>query len=612
MVALCLMALLLSFSCCGGVGCQVSYATATNVEGGILVAQSTAAMGGADENSIILPRSEAEAQLLRSVDVVNQVPDSIVKARLLLDLGLDYIKSSSLQKGKARAALPVFLEVERLALAAADHRTVSAALGSMAAIYEDEQRLSEALQLSRRAAFAAQEAAEPRLLYQWHWQSARLLQGLGDMDGALTAYRLATAEVKALRERAGDNCQAGAQGQSLPIMSLYKGEVDLLLRRADTLRDQPSQRAADLREARETIELFKVSELRDYFQDDCLAALQAKTIAIDSISAQTAVIYPVILPDRVELLISIGGWMQSYPVAMPGPELCIEIIKFRASLETRTSAEYLPISQHLYDLLMRPMSADLMAAGVKTLVIVPDGAFRVMPFDALHDGQQFLVAKYATAITPGLSLIDPQPLTRGRVTALAVGISKSVQGFPSLPAVAGELAAFHDLFGGYELVDEQFQVVALEKVLRENPINMIHIASHGNFGHDAAQTFLLAYDQKLTMDRLSQLVGMFRFRQEPLELLTLSACQTAAGDERAALGLAGVAVKSGARSAVAALWFINDQASSSLFGEFYRQLQYLSTSKAEALRQAKLSLLADRRYRHPAYWAPFLLINNWL
>ena len=97
-----------------------------------------------------------------------------------------------------------------------------------------------------------------------------------------------------------------------------------------------------------------------------------------------------------------------------------------------------------------------------------------------------------------------------------------------------------------------------------------------------------------------------------MELLTLSACDTAAGDDRAALGLAGIAIKAGASSALATLWHINDQATSELAVEFYRQLQNPTISRAIALKHAQLKLLNDRRYEHPGYWSPFLLINNWL
>jgi CHAT domain-containing protein len=95
--------------------------------------------------------------------------------------------------------------------------------------------------------------------------------------------------------------------------------------------------------------------------------------------------------------------------------------------------------------------------------------------------------------------------------------------------------------------------------------------------------------------------------------LTLSACQTAAGDDRAALGLAGVAIKAGARAALATLWSISDDAAAALVSEFYRQLaQQPRPSKAEALRQAQLMVKADPRFPQPAYWAPFLIIGNWL
>jgi CHAT domain-containing protein len=536
------------------------------------------------------------------------------KARPLIERGLahagEYRHGHS--PSQLLAAFRLLQDAGRLAEAGHDPLLLSSALGSMAGLYEEEGRLDEALQLSRQAVFAAQEAGEPRLLYQWHWQTGRLLQKMGERDGALASYRLAIAESRAIRELATGDCRGAGIPSVRPDSSLYEEAVDLMLQRAAALHRRPELRTAALREARETIELLKASELRDYFQDDCLASLQAKRTDIDAIDPKTAVIYPIILPDRIEMLTTIGGVMNSYRIKEPAQAISAEINRFRIRLETRTSAEYLPLAQHLYDQLIRPMEPALTAAGVDTLVFVPAGIFRTMPFAALHDGQGFLVARYATAVTPGLDLTEPRPIDRRRVTGLAVGLTKGVQGFAPLPSVDRELHTFHAIFGGRELLNQEFTVAALEKTLRQEPVGIIHIASHGQFGADLASTYLLAYDRKLTMDRLNEFVGMFRFRQEPLELLTLSACQTAAGDDRAALGLAGVAVGAGARSAVATLWYINDQASSTLIDEFYRRLQVAGTTKARALQQAKVALMQDRRYRHPAYWAPFLLINNWL
>ena len=114
------------------------------------------------------------------------------------------------------------------------------------------------------------------------------------------------------------------------------------------------------------------------------------------------------------------------------------------------------------------------------------------------------------------------------------------------------------------------------------------------------------------MDDLEKIMGISRFRKEPVELLCLSACVTAAESDRAALGLAGVAVRAGARSALATLWYINDHTSYELVTEFYRQLKNPSLSKATALQQAQMKLLDDRNFHHPGYWSPFLLIGNWL
>jgi CHAT domain-containing protein len=141
---------------------------------------------------------------------------------------------------------------------------------------------------------------------------------------------------------------------------------------------------------------------------------------------------------------------------------------------------------------------------------------------------------------------------------------------------------------------------------------MVHIASHGHFAAEVEQSFLLTAQGKLTLERLGQIIGRLRFRDQPLELLTLSACETARGDDRAALGLAGVAIKAGARSALATLWLVADDAAAILMTEFYRHLQVPGMSRARALQQAQILLLKHAQYADPFFWAPFLLINNWL
>ena len=231
---------------------------------------------------------------------------------------------------------------------------------------------------------------------------------------------------------------------------------------------------------------------------------------------------------------------------------------------------------------------------------------------ALYDGKQFLVAKYAVAITPSLSLTDPRPIKRDGMKVLTVGVTEAVQGFPALPNVSAELQELQTLLGSTTLVDREFLAANLEKKLKEEQFSIVHVASHGEFGNDVDNTFLLTYDAKVSLDRLNQMIGVFRFRDDPLELLTLSACDTAAGDDRAALGLAGMAIKAGARSALATLWNINDEATVDLVVDFYRGLKDPSISRAVALQRAQIKMLENPRYEHPGFWSPFLLINNWL
>ena len=232
---------------------------------------------------------------------------------------------------------------------------------------------------------------------------------------------------------------------------------------------------------------------------------------------------------------------------------------------------------------------------------------------ALHSGKEFLIEKYALATTPGLTITDLGSFQHQGIKLLLNGLTKAVQGFSSLPNVALELEGINKLFNARMFVDQAFVHTALEKTLKQTPYSIVHIASHGQFDPDPNKTFLLTHDGKLTLDRLEDLMALSNFRTDPVELLTLSACQTAVGDDQAALGLAGVAVKSGARCALASLWFVNDKATSMLVIDFYKNLQESNKiSKAQALQTAQINLLKIEEYNHPAFWASFLLIGNWL
>ena len=553
---------------------------------------------------------------------MNVLEDSHEKAQEFLSIGLAYDRLRTLLQTSnvkmKRQSAEAFRMSAEIAHRLKDFRTASYGWGHLGHLYEEEKRLNEAMELTRRAIHAAQQSVAPESLYRWEWQAGRLLRLQGKQDEAILAYRRAVYTLQPIRNEVTQGFPFQTASFRDGIGPLFFELVDLLLKQADNASDEFVNQSI-LGNARRTMEQFKTAELQDYFRDNCVEASLSKKTNVDEIVKglkHTAVVYPILLPDRMELLISVHNGekaeLKRELVQVTSDVLAKEVRILRRFLEKRTSREYLPHAQQVYAWLIQPIRHYLQQFDIHTLVFVPDGPLRTIPLGALHDGKEFLIEQYALAITPGIDLTDPQPIDREEIKLLSVGLTDAVQGFPSLPNVASEIQALKELYGGRVLLNQQFLVNDLENEMKDERPSIVHIASHAKFDGDAKNTFLLAFDEKLTMDRLDELIGLYQFRETPLDLLTLSACETAAGDDRAALGLAGVAVKAGARSALATLWFINDKATSELVTEFYRQLLDATVSKAVALQNAKKKLMRHPTYQHPGYWSPFLLINNWL
>jgi filamentous hemagglutinin family protein len=572
-------------------------------------------------------RAALEAsQLERSLALLEQtrertaaLPSSHAKALLLLHRAKTHERmaraSRAARAQNLLAAHGALLEVSEFAKELGDGRSLSYAYGNLGALYEGEGRNEEALHLTRLARRAAEEAEAPELLYRWHGQEGRILWAAGQRGPALEAYRRAIAILEETRQETQAQYGSAEVAFRERVAPVYLELVDALLQSSAQDEEEAAPSRALLLEARSTVEKLKAAELRDYFRDECVADLEAKAVDIDQVvrGGRAAVVYPVQLHDRIELLVTLPtGGLRRYAVAVPQERATAEIHAFRRLLEKRATQEYRPHAEQLYDWLVRPYEEALREEGVETLVFVPGGALRTIPMAALHDGQQFLAEHFAVAVAPGLSLIAPQPLDRAHARVLLGGVSEPVAGFAALPGVPGELEAVRALYGGEVLLNEDFRRDRLEAELKAKQPTIVHIASHARITGDARKSVLVTHEGELDLESFGALVAGARFREQPLELLALSACETAAGDERAALGLAGVGIRAGARSALGSLWSVSDEAASELVVEFYRQLKDPEISRAQALRRAQQKLLADARYTHPFFWAPFLLISNWL
>ena len=559
----------------------------------------------------------ADIALAEAGKHAGSLPDSHDTAYLLIRIARLQQQAAELLPARRAALLRATYEglqrAEQVAMRIGDTRAQSWALGYLGELYESQGRVDGARQLARQAIYALQGLHAPELLFRWQWQQGRLLKAEGNTGKAIDAYRGAIRTLHGVRAELAASLERSRESYHRLVGPLYLEYADLLLQAGEATAD-PDEVQRRLVEARDAVELLKTVELQDYFQDDCVSLARSRVQGLEqALSPQTAVIYPILFPDRTELLVSSGDGLSRHTVDVTAAEMTAEVRDFRLKLEKRTTRQYMRPARRLYEWLIRPLEQELTSRDIDTLVIVPDAALRTIPMAALHDGEQYLVSKYALASTPSLELTDPRPIRAQNIDLLLNGLTEAVQGFPALPNVATELDTLQSMYEARVLEDDAFSSHSFSGALADHPYSVVHIASHGKFEGRVSDSFILTYDDRLTMDDLEQYIGLSQVRvDQPVELLTLSACQTAAGDDWAGLGLASIAIKAGARSALATLWYVNDRVTTELVTAFYRNLGKPDTTKAEALQQAQLEILADMRYRHPAYWAPYLLIGNWL
>lgn len=532
---------------------------------------------------------------------------------------IDFAQSLSRLQQNTQTSIPSWLKIAQLAATAVqqakdlgDQRAEAYALGNLGGLYEKAQQWPEAQALTQKALLLAQAINAPDITYQWQWQLGRLLKAQENTQGAITAYAGAVNTLQSLRSdlvAMNPEVQFSFRERVEPV---YRQLVQLLLESGGT-----ETRQENLKQARNVIESLQLAELDNFFRAACV---DATPVLIDQVVDQNdrtaAVIYPIMLADRLEVILKLPQQqnLRHYTAHISQHKLENTLEQLRGNLEKPyTSSEGKLASQQVYNWLIRPAEADLSQSQIKTLVFVLDGSLRNVPMAALHDGKQYLVEKYGVALTPGLQLLDPKPLMQRPLEALTAGLTKAHQGFPALDYVDLELAQIRSKVPSRVLLNQKFTSIALQNQLNTLSFPVVHLATHGQFSSQADKTFILAWDKRINVNELSHLFqNRGQRRSDTIELLVLSACETAVGDKRAALGLAGVAVRAGARSTLASLWHLDDQSSALLVSQFYQELAKPNVTKAEALRRAQLALLKDPSYRQPVHWAPFVLVGNWL
>lgn len=486
-----------------------------------------------------------------------------------------------------------------------DRRAEAYALYQLGQLYQSRQQGQEAKSVTEQALQIAQNIDAADIVSRAAAELGRLFKQQGDFNSAIASYQTAYDNLQSLRS---DLVAINSE-----VQFTFKESVEPIYRELVSLLLQPESEQTALKEAREVIEALQLAELDNFFRDACLDVQPAQ---IDEIDPRAAVLYPIILRDRLEVILSLPGQpLRHYATALSAPQVEAIIAQLRSALYLGYSGqERLRLSEQIYDWLIRPAEADLANRQISTLVFVLDGALRNIPMAALYNGQQYIVEKYSIALSSGLQLF-PQGLEKQEINALAAGLTEARQGFSALPGVKEEVKEIATEVKSNVLLDREFTRTSFQSEINNQSFRVVHLATHGQFSSNPDDTFLLTWDDRLNVQDFDLLfqkrrVGLL----QPIELLVLSACQTASGDNRATLGLAGLALRSGAYSTIASLWSVNDESTAELMSEFYRQLAQRdrAIAKAEALRQAQLALLENPLYDHPYFWAAFVLVGNWL
>lgn len=486
-------------------------------------------------------------------------------------------------------------------------RAQSYIFGLQGQIKEESHDWKNALNYTQQALILSQNLNAPEVIYLWQWQLGRINQVLGDRSKAIAHYSRAVELLKSLSQDLAAIDPDVQYSFSNSVEPVYRGLVSLLLETDSGT--EVSQ--ANLKGGREVIESLQLAELNNFFREACL---DAQVVDIDRLDRQAAVIYPIILQDRLEVIVSLPNQpLKHYVTDISQDQLEKTIAQFRHNIVVRSRRNFYPPAKKLYQLLIAPALQDLTESQIKTLVFVPDGSFRNIPLSALYDGQKFLIEDYSIALTPGLQLLNPQPLEQVQLKTIAAGLTKRRQGFSALDHVNTELKQIGKTVNSTTLLNKNFTAKALQDEIQYSDHPIVHIATHGQFSSSLEDTFLLAWDERININELDSILQTRNPNQDQaIELLVLSACETASGDKWAALGLAGMAVRAGARSTLATLWSVNDQATSEMMSDFYHELVDKKLPKAEAVRQAQLSLIHNSWHKHPFYWAPYVLLGNWL
>lgn len=494
-----------------------------------------------------------------------------------------------------------------------DVRSQSYALGNLGEVYEISQQYSEALEITKQALNSAKFLEPNDIAYRWYWQLGRLNLKQGKKFDTLNSYTAAFYSLQSLRQdlvALNSDSQFNFRDEVEPV---YRQFVEVLLKpEAGDL--QPSQN--NLRQARQVISALQVAELDDFFKQACVDVTSSQIDEIvDNSETLTAAIYPIILKDKISVILKLphNPDLLYQSILVENSKIEKTLNEFLTQLRSGSEENMQPLGEKVYDWIFRDLDKNLKNKKIEKLIFVPDVLLRNIPMAALYDGQQYLIEHYSVslALSPQLKASE-DTATRFKILGAGFSEAQNIEGqdYTAIPYVKTEIEKLKQDLSATVLMDESFNYDNFKNLLNSTPFSIVHIATHGKFSSNSEQTYIVISGQRLNVNSFGSLIRQSSIKHsQDLDLLVLSACETATGDNRATLGIAGIAVKAGVRNTIATLWQATDRTAQRLFEEFYRQLkENPNLSKTEALQQAQITLLDNGSSVYGIF--PFVIVEN--
>lgn len=479
-----------------------------------------------------------------------------------------------------------------------DKRALSFAYGTAAELEALQSASTIAVDAQYAQALAlAQSVQAFDISYDWAYRLAQLSETAGRDDKAAEYYESALTALDQVRE---DLVAVNSELRfdfAQKIEPVYRDYLQFLVNASNS----------NYAQAVEVHDSLQLAQLENFLR--C-----GRLISPEPELGDVVTIHVINLDNSIEVLLSRASETYGYSVlaeeVVPSAENLALNLQSPSFIEISES-DFLPYAELLYDKLLRPAVAAGFISNDEPLSFVLDAPFQTIPMGILHDGQQYLAATHllSNSLQPGQSV-----MLSASSNALFAGLSEQAPSFSEplapvgirpLPETEFEAAALGRYVRSKVLLDRDFTAEQLEDEVADDDYQIVHISTHGQFSSVPERTFLVAWDRLLDIQEMAQIFQ----GAGNIDLLVLSACQSAVGDDRSALGLAGLAVQSGARSAIASLWLVDSTGSSVLMDRFYEGLNQ-GLSNAEALQQAQITLLQSSAFSHPFYWAPFVLVES--